>query len=115
MAFEIFPEKDPDETDYRVFVWCSRDNTNDGTASDTGELQSATISSSTVTVSTGLTKDSTNTDAITIQGVTYGANTTVTVWLSGGTADTDYTILCEVVTSDSRTLQRTATLPVRTL
>jgi hypothetical protein len=109
MAFEKFPPKDPDETDYRVFVWCSKKTgLNDGSANDTGDLQGATISTATVTVATGLTKDSQNTNAISINGVDYDANTTVTVWLSGGTDETSYLINCEVELSDGRVLQKTA-------
>ena len=116
MDIEYFPIKDPDETDYRVFVWCSKDTgLNDGSASNTGDLQGATISTATVTVASGLTKDSQHTNAITIKGVTYAANTTATVWLSGGTLGSDYTILCRVVLSDGRTLEKTAVQRVRAL
>ena len=64
---------------------------------DTGE----TISTSTYTVTAGITKDS-------------DSNTTTasTVWLSGGTDGTSYTITNEVVTSDSRTDQRSFTVKV---
>jgi len=63
-------------------------------------LESAeTISSHTITVSTGLTKDSDSES----DGV-------VTVWLSGGTAGTVYTVACKIVTSLSRTDERTATI-----
>ena len=116
MDIEYFPAKDPDETDYRVFVWCSKDTgLNDGSASDTGELQGATISTATVTVGSGLTKDSQNTNAVTIKGVTYAANTTATVWLSGGTIDTDYNIHCRVILSDGRILEKTAVQRIKTL
>jgi hypothetical protein len=40
-------------------------------------------------------------------------NRVVTVWLSGGTHNTDYDILCHITTSDSRTLDMTMTVPVR--
>jgi hypothetical protein len=110
---DYVPAKDPDSVEPYHFVWCSKDGTNDGTASDTGELQSATISSATVTVDSGLTKDSDNTNAVTIAGVSYDINTVVTVWLSGGTANTDYNVLCRITTSDSRTLDKTMIVPVR--
>lgn len=112
---DFFPTKDPQDVDYRVFIWCSQDGTNDGGGSDTGELQGATISTATVTVGTGLTKDSQNTAAITIQGTSYAINTTVTVWLSGGTANAEYEILCRIVTSDGRTLEKTAIQKVAAL
>jgi len=60
-----------------------------------------TISSHVVTVETGITKDS---DAIT------DTNTSVTVWLSGGTFGDKYTITCEIVTSAGRTDTFEATL-----
>jgi len=101
------PYKDPNNVEPYFFVWCSEDGTNDGSTSDTGELQSATIASYTVTVPSGITKDSDNKSAVTIAGISYSASTVVTVWLSGGTAGTSYDILCRIVTSDSRTLDQT--------
>lgn len=112
MAIEVAP-KDPNDVDFFYFVWCDEDGTNTGAATDTGRLKGATISSYTVTAPSGITKDSDNKNAVTIDGVSYGANTVVTVVLSGGTADTDYDILCRIVTSDSRTLDQTMTVPVR--
>lgn len=63
-----------------------------------------TIASKTVTVSpTGLTADSsTITDT----------NTSVTVWLSGGTAGKTYDVACKIVTSASRTDERTMRIVV---
>ena len=78
--------KDPNEVlDYK-FDW-------DTNYLETGE----TISSATVTVESGITKDS---DAIT------DSDRTVTVWLSGGTANNEYTVTCQIVTSLSRTAER---------
>ena len=57
---------------------------------DAGE----TISSKTVTVPTGLTK---NSDAL------ADTNTAVLVWLSGGTTGERYTVSCQIVTSAGRT------------
>jgi hypothetical protein len=54
-----------------------------------------TISTSTWTVPTGITKDS---DSKT--------STTTTIWLSGGTAGTVYTVANLIVTSASRTDER---------
>jgi hypothetical protein len=107
------PSKDPNNVEPYFFVWCDKDGTNDGTASDDGELQGATISSYTVTAESGLTLDSDNKDAVTIRGVDYGVNTVVSAWVSGGTDDTDYTLQCRIVTSDSRTLDMTMIIPVR--
>ncbi|MCP5018926.1 MAG: hypothetical protein GY938_27160 [Ketobacter sp.] len=61
------------------------------------------MSSSTVTVESGLTKDSENNNAVTIKGVSYAINTVTTVWLSGGTEGETYVITDRMVTSDSRT------------
>lgn len=93
--------KDPDAVlDYK-FDWAALTNgSGDSDWLDSGE----TISSHTVTVEAGLTKDS---DSAT------DTNTSVTVWLSGGTVDTDYDVSCEIVTSDSRTDERTITIRVR--
>jgi hypothetical protein len=78
--------KDPNEVlDYK-FDW------------DTSYLEDGeTISSATVTVESGITKDS---DSIT------DSDRTVTVWLSGGTADNEYTVTCQIETSLSRTAER---------
>lgn len=61
-----------------------------------------TITAATVTVPAGITKDS-QTDA----------TTSVTVWLSGGTAGLAYTLDCLVTTSAGRTDSRKMTLHVR--
>ena len=55
-----------------------------------------TISSVTVTVDAGLTKDSQST-----------TTTKVTVWLSGGTLGVTYKVACRVVTNQGRTDERT--------
>lgn len=64
---------------------------------DAGE----TISSHTMTVGTGLVKDS-----------SANSTTAVTVWLSGGTSGTTYTVTCRVVTSASRTDERSIAIAV---
>ena len=63
-----------------------------------------TISSKVVTVESGITKDS---DAPT------DTNTSVTVWLSGGTAGEDYDVACKIVTSAGRTDERTIEIRVQ--
>ena len=62
-----------------------------------------TITSHVITVESGLTKDS---SSITDTG------TTVSVWLSGGTAGVEYTVACKIVTSAGRTDERTRTISV---
>lgn len=109
------PAKDPNSVEPYFIVWCSEDGTNDGTADDTGELQGATISTATWTAPSGITVASSNQTAVTINGVTYAVNTVCTAWLSGGTPDNDYDIHCRITTSDSRTLDKTITVRVRSL
>lgn len=107
--------KDPNEVFPVHFIWCNlADGANTNNAANTGELSGATISTSSMTASsTGITIDSDNTSAVTVQGVTYGANTVANAWLSGGTAGENYTITNRITTSDSRTLEKTLTVKVR--
>jgi len=85
------------------YTWDWKALTNVTGASDwlaTGE----TISSCTVTAPAGITVAS------------YAAantNTSVIAWLSGGYAPNDYDVVCEIVTTASRTDQRTITIKVR--
>jgi len=65
-------------------------------------LGTDTIASSTWTVPTGITKDSSS-----------NTTTTATVWLSGGTADTNYECANTIVTASARTDQRTLTIRCR--
>ena len=107
------PPKDPNAVDFYHIVWCSEDGTNDGGARDTGELQGATISTTTWTIPTGITKDSDNKNAVTMRGISYGANTVTNILLSSGTDGTDYELLNRISTSDGRTLDKTITIQVR--
>lgn len=114
MTGSILPAKDPSDVEPYFVVWCDLSTgTNDGGTSDDGELQGATISTSAWTVQTGITKDKDDTDAVTIGAVSYGANTVATIWLSIGTAGTDYTLVNKIVTSDARTLSKTIIVPVK--
>ena len=92
-------------------VWCSENNTNDGSVDDEGELQSETIATTTWTVPTGITKDSDAKTAVTIQGIVYGANTVATIVLSSGVAGTDYDLVNKITTA-TRTLYHTITIMV---
>ena len=90
-------QKDPDAVLDWKFDWAPLTNESAGGKSDwlaSGE----TISSATITADTGITVDS---DSIT------DTNTSVTVWLSGGTVGETYSVACEIVTSASRTDERT--------
>lgn len=112
MAIDV-PSKDPDDVDPYFIVWCSENGANTGGSTDTGELQGATISTSTWTVPAGITKNSDNKAAVTIKGTSYGVNTVTTIWLSAGTDNTDYELTNKIVTSDGRTLSRSIIIPVR--
>ena len=107
------PPKDPNSIEPYFIVWCDNDGTNTGAGTDDGELQGATISTAAWTLPTGITKDSSNQNIVIIHGVSYAANTVCTIWLSGGTDNTDYDLLCRITTSDGRTLDKTITVPVR--
>jgi len=110
----IMPTKAATAVEPYFLAWCTvASGLNDGSVSDTGELQGATISTVTWTAPTGITVASSNQNQVIVHAVTYAVNTCCTVWLSGGTAGTDYTLTCTIVTSDSRTLVDTITVPVR--
>ena len=88
MTEKIIP-KDPNAVLDYAFNWAGDDD------HDPWLEDGDTISSHVVTVDTGITKDSDSESS----GV-------VTVWLSGGTAGTDYTIACKIDTSAGRTDER---------
>lgn len=107
------PAKDTNNVEPYFFVWCDEDGTNNGSSSDEGELQGATISSYVVSVVDGDVEiDSDNSDVVTVAGVDYSASTVVTVWLSGGTEKSR--ILCRVTLSDGRVLDETMIVPIVT-
>lgn len=94
--------KDPDATlDYK-FDWKALTNGN-GNSNwlASGETIEATY---TITAETGITVDSdSRTDT----------NTSVTAWLSGGTAGVDYEVVCYIETSAGREDERTMVIQVR--
>ena len=110
----IMPSKDPAAIEPYFIVWCDRDNTNTGAPADDGELQGATIATATWTVLAGITKVLDVITSVTINGIAYSASTVCTIWLSGGTAGTDYTLACKITTSDGRTLNHSIIVPVET-
>jgi hypothetical protein len=65
-------------------------------------LGADTISSFSIISTSGITIDSST-----------NSNTVVTVWLSGGTASTDYFITCRIVTVAGRTDDRTVKISVK--
>jgi len=110
---KTLPTKDPDDTEPYFIVWCDKSTgINDGSQKDNGELQGATIVSAVWTLPPGIVEEDSNQDAITIAGINYAANTVCTIWLSGGTAKTNYTLECQIVTSDGRLLTRSIIVPV---
>ena len=66
---------------------------------DSTSSPAETISSHTVTVPSGITKDSDR-----------ESGETVTIWLSGGTEGNNYKVECKIVTSESRTEERSITI-----
>ena len=97
--------KDPDAVlDYK-FDWAALTNE---TGSSDGLAAGETISAHTITITpvtaSPLTKDS---------SALSDANTSVTVWLSGGLAGTDYKVACLIETSASRTDERTMKIKCR--
>lgn len=77
-------DKDPSAVLDYAFDWSNWLGTNE------------TISTATVTVDAGLTKDSQS-----------NTTTKVTVWLSGGTLATTYKVVCRITTNQGRTDERT--------
>ena len=106
------PPKRPNSVEPYFIIWCDEDATNTGSATDDGELQGATILTSTWTVPTGITKDSESEAQVTIKGVTYAINTVTTIWVSGGISGNQYALTCKITTSDSRTLEHVLVIPV---
>ena len=99
-SFKTFT-KDPDAVlDYK-FDWAALTN---GTGASDWLAAGETISSHTITAAAGIAVDS---SAIT------DASTSVTVWLSSGTANIDYTVACKIVTNALRTDERTMVVSVR--
>ena len=99
---EIF-SKDPSAVLDYVFDWAALTN---GNGASNWLASGETISSTTITRSTGITVNSTS---------ITNTNTSVTVWLSGGTHRTDYNVACKIVTSAGRTDSRNITIQCRNL
>ena len=98
--------KDPSAVlDYK-FDWAALSNGSGDTdwLANTEEITSATITITPSVAVTGLIKDS--------QSLT-DSNTSVTVWLSSGTDNVNYTVACKIVTNGLRTDERTITICVR--
>lgn len=85
-------DKDPDAVLPYYVIW--------STWLETGD----TLSSQTTVADAGITIDSSaiNSGAVTVDSVEYAANTVVTIWLSGGTALSNYTVTNHIVTANSQ-------------
>ena len=91
--------KDPDAVlDYK-FDWAAETN---GTGSSDWLASGETISDHTITI-TPVTTSPLTADS----SAETDADTSVTVWLSGGLAGTEYSVACLIETSASRTDERT--------
>lgn len=98
--------KDPaDVLDYK---WDFAADTN-GTGTADWLAAGETINTSTVTVPVAPATLVLDSDSQT------DANTSVTAWLSAGTADVDYDVVCQIVTDNAtpRTLERTIKIKVQ--
>lgn len=93
--------KDPDAVlDYK-FDWASLTN---------GNGESDWLSSSETIISIEVTSDS---GIIIDSSALSDSNTSIVVWLSGGTAKESYSVSCEIVTSQDRTDERSIFIYVR--
>lgn len=90
----VDPAHTGDTTTYTINM-ASEDGTNDASSSDTGFLQSRTISSTSVTTPSGIALDSDT-----------NSTTTFSLTVSGGTDgnDYDFAIACTLSDSDVRTV-----------
>ena len=93
--------KDPDAVLDYLFDW--KASTNGNGVSDWLE-SSETISDHTITADTGITVDSSE---------LANSDSSVKVWLSGGTAGANYKIACKITTSNAREDERTIVIRVR--
>ena len=92
--------KDPDAVlDYK-FDWAAETN---GSGTSDWLAAGETITAHTIDADTGIVVDS---------SAATDANTSVTVWQSGGTAGTEYKVRCEIVTTAARTDERTMKVKV---
>lgn len=99
--FQSFPPKHPTAILDYLFDWASRRN-------DLGLTdwlaEEETIVSYTVTVDDGLEK---------VSDQLVNDNTSVLIWLDGGTEGTTYKVSCSIVTNQGRQDTRTATILVK--
>ena len=95
--------KDPNAVLDYTYDWKADTNGSTDPLATDWLVSEETISSHTITADAGIAVDSSSlTDT----------NTSVTVWLSGGTAGTDYDVVCHIVTSAGREDDRTVAFSV---
>lgn len=90
--------KDPAANLDYIFDWAAATNTNDPDATSDYLEAGETISSHSVTADSGITASS---------GTLGDGNTSVTVWVSGGTVGRTYDVTCQITTSLTRIDERT--------
>ena len=107
-------QKDPENVEPFHSIWSDDTGLNNGGLSDYGYLKGATIVTSVWEVEEGdVTVVSDNTASVVIDGVTFAIDLVATVWLSGGTVDSNAKIKNTITTSDGRTLNRHLIIHVR--
>lgn len=92
MAFDKWPEKDPDEVLDYLINWAVR-------------LGADTIDTSTWIMPT-------SPDALLVKDSDSNTTTTTTIWMSGGTLGKTYNITNRIVTDGGRTMDKTLTLKI---
>lgn len=93
--------KDPQAVLDYTFDWRAYTN---GTGKTDWLATGETISTKTITATTGITVNS---------SALSDSDTSVTVWLSGGTAGRDYVVGCEIATDGGRTDKRSIIVQCR--
>jgi hypothetical protein len=97
-------EKDPDAVlDYK-FDWRALTNQADGAVSDWLEAGETITTGFSIEATNGITVDSSSRS---------NSNTSITVWLSGGTVGQTYAVRCRIVTTNGRTDDRTLYIKVK--
>jgi len=113
----VLDAKDPDAVLDYVIDWQARTNGTETSGSDWLGPDEV-ISDHTITAEAGITVDSSSRTGVVVHdgegnNISLADNTSVRVWLSGGTAGESYDVACEITTDQGRTDERTIRVPVR--